>query len=57
MGRFLLCDDDIVAFWSLALSSRPEWMRGSGTYEGDIKSPEEQDAELGLLIGVDVEKD
>jgi len=59
MTRFLLSDYNIVTFWSAVLGLQPV---GPPRYDspevrdGSIKTSEEQDAELDLLIGADVRK-
>ena len=59
MGKTLLSDYDVGKLWSTVLNPRPAWLngyRGLGIYEGEIKTPDEQHAELGLLVGNDAKK-
>ena len=56
MGRILLSDYDIARLWSTVLNPRPPWMdryKGLCISGDEIQSPEEQHAELGLLVGID----
>ncbi|TET47409.1 hypothetical protein E3J38_09745 [candidate division TA06 bacterium] len=54
MGRILLSDYDVTKLWSTVVDPRPPWSnkyRGLSIYEREIKTPDEQHAELGLLVG------
>ncbi|MFQ5905191.1 MAG: hypothetical protein ACE5JA_01325 [bacterium] len=58
MTRFSLSDYNIVTFWSAVLGLRPvgpERYDSPEVRNGSIKTSEEQDAELDLLIAASTE--
>ena len=59
MGRILLSDYDIAKLLSTVLDQSLPWSnkyRGLSIWEREIKTPDEEHAELGLLVGNDANK-